>query len=136
MWLQEEFPAQLRLRSTQTEASKIVDSRQNCSIDYKLGSILLLTPCIAEVRWCVLSMLAILATPALSRSEQVTARHAEGLVHGFLSLRTLDGELLADGDLLQTSRGTRVTSRLVFTSKTDRCTTSRPCSISASDSDC
>ena len=41
-------------------------------------------------------------------------RHAEGLVHGFLVLRTLDGTALADGDLLQTSSGTRVTSRLVF----------------------
>jgi len=40
--------------------------------------------------------------------------HAEGLVHGFLVLRTLDGAVIADGDLLQTSRGTRVTSRLVF----------------------
>ena len=46
--------------------------------------------------------------------EQVGVRHAEGLVHGFLSLRTLDGTLLADGDLLQNARGTRVTSRLVF----------------------
>jgi hypothetical protein len=46
--------------------------------------------------------------------EQVAVRHNEGLVHGFLSLRTLDGDLLADGDLLQNARGTRVTSRLVF----------------------
>jgi len=46
--------------------------------------------------------------------EQVAVRHAEGLVHGFLVLRTLDGTPLADGDLLQTSRGARVTSRLVF----------------------
>jgi hypothetical protein len=36
------------------------------------------------------------------------------LVHGFLSLRTLDGTPLADGDLIQTSRGDRVTTRLVF----------------------
>jgi hypothetical protein len=48
------------------------------------------------------------------RGEQVAVRHAEGLVHGFLILRTLEGTPLADGDLLQTSRGTRVTSRLVF----------------------
>jgi hypothetical protein len=37
-----------------------------------------------------------------------------GLVHGFLTLSTLAGETLADGDLIQTTRGTRVTSRLVF----------------------
>lgn len=49
-----------------------------------------------------------------SPADQVTVRHAEGLVHGFLVLRTLDGTPLADGDLLQTTRGQRVTSRLVF----------------------
>ncbi len=47
-------------------------------------------------------------------SEPVAVRHAEGIVHGFLALRTLDGATLADGDLLQTARGATVTSRLVF----------------------
>ncbi len=46
--------------------------------------------------------------------EVVPVRHAEGMVHGFLALRTLGGETIADGDLIQTSRGDRVTSRLVF----------------------
>jgi hypothetical protein len=41
-------------------------------------------------------------------------RHPEGLVHGYLALRTLQGETLADGDLLQNVRGDDVTSRLVF----------------------
>ena len=45
---------------------------------------------------------------------QVAVRHQEGLVHGFLALRTLEGETLADGDLMQTARSDRVTSRLVF----------------------
>src|ERR1051326_9467219 len=45
---------------------------------------------------------------------QVAVRHQEGLVHGFLALRTLEGETLADGDLMQTARSGRVTSRLVF----------------------
>jgi hypothetical protein len=47
-------------------------------------------------------------------AEPVTVRHAEGIVHGFLSLRSTDGTLLANGDLIQTARGDRVTSRLVF----------------------
>ena len=46
--------------------------------------------------------------------QTVAVRHAEGLVHGFLILRTLDGTPLADGDLIQTARGDRVTTRLVF----------------------
>jgi len=44
----------------------------------------------------------------------VAVRHSEGLVHGFLELSTLEGKTLADGDLLQTSKGSTVTSRLVF----------------------
>jgi hypothetical protein len=60
--------------------------------------------------------MAVLAgvSPGRSDGEQLAVRHAEGLTHGFLVLRTLDGTALADGDLLQTSRGTRVTSRLIF----------------------
>ncbi|HEY3928265.1 MAG TPA: hypothetical protein VGL89_07820 [Candidatus Koribacter sp.] len=44
----------------------------------------------------------------------ITVQHREGLVHGFLTLRNLQGELLANGDLIQNERGDRVTSRLVF----------------------
>ena len=47
-------------------------------------------------------------------AEPVAVRQAEGVVHGFLALRTMDGTTLADGDLLQTARGDQVTSRLVF----------------------
>jgi len=45
---------------------------------------------------------------------QVAARRTEGLVHGFLLLSTMEGKPLADGDLIQVSRGNRVTSHLVF----------------------
>lgn len=45
---------------------------------------------------------------------QVAVQHKEGLVHGFLVLRTLEGESLADGELVQNARGDRVTSRLTF----------------------
>jgi hypothetical protein len=44
----------------------------------------------------------------------VPVRQKEGLVHGFLALRTLQGETIADGDLIQNVHGDRVTSRLVF----------------------
>lgn len=47
-------------------------------------------------------------------AEPVRVLRAEGVVHGFLVLRTLDGTALADGDLIQIARGDRVTSRLVF----------------------
>jgi hypothetical protein len=41
-------------------------------------------------------------------------RYTEGVVHGFLVLRTTGGQRIADGELIQTARGGTVTSRLVF----------------------
>jgi len=41
-------------------------------------------------------------------------RHSEGVVRGFLVLKSLDGTRIADGDLIQNARGDRVTSRLIF----------------------
>ncbi len=59
-------------------------------------------------------LVAYAAVSPLAASAQVRPRHQEGLVHGFLVLRTLQGEAIADGDLIQNVQGTRVTSRLVF----------------------
>ena len=56
----------------------------------------------------------VLLAPAALPADPVAVRHAEGVVRGFLVLRTLEGKAIADGDLIQTSRGTRVTTRLVF----------------------
>lgn len=59
--------------------------------------------------WCapLFFSVAVLAQPT-------PVRHREGLVHGFLVLSTLDGKPLADGDLIQTASGDRVTARLLF----------------------
>jgi len=48
------------------------------------------------------------------QAQPVAVRYTEGLVHGFLALRTLGGSLVASGELLQKARGREVTSRLVF----------------------
>jgi len=49
------------------------------------------------------------------QAESVAVRYAEGVVRGFLVLRSLDsGAVIANGDLIQFLRGDRVTSRLVF----------------------
>ena len=58
------------------------------------------------------SAIALIVNPAMS--DQVIVRHTEGLVHGFLILRTLDGTRKADGELIQTASGSQVTSRLIF----------------------
>jgi hypothetical protein len=60
-----------------------------------------------------LAIVGLLWTSA-SSAEPVVVRHVEGLVHGFLSLRTPEGDVLASGDLIQVAQGDRVTSRLVF----------------------
>jgi hypothetical protein len=59
-------------------------------------------------------MVIALSLPDTAWPEPVTVRHAEGLVHGFLSLRSPEGKIIASGDLIQNARGDRVTSRLVF----------------------
>jgi hypothetical protein len=61
----------------------------------------------------LLAVLAFLPDSAL-HSETVPVRHTEGLLHGFLVLRTVEGDTLADGDWIQTTRGDRVTDHLGF----------------------
>jgi len=56
----------------------------------------------------------VLAGSVMLVAAPVAVRYTEGVTHGFLVLRTLDGMPIADGDLTQVARGTRVTSRLVF----------------------
>jgi hypothetical protein len=62
----------------------------------------------------VLLACAVTFEPIPLTAEQVSVRHMEGLMHGFLALRTLDGKRLADGEMTQVAEGDRVTSRLIF----------------------
>ena len=55
-----------------------------------------------------------LMSAASSAQQAVPVRHPEGLVHGFLVLSNLQGQRLADGDLIQHVQGDRVTTRLTF----------------------
>jgi hypothetical protein len=50
----------------------------------------------------------------IATAQPVAVRQPEGVVHGFLLLRSLEGTILAEGELNQTSAGNRVTSRLTF----------------------
>jgi hypothetical protein len=56
----------------------------------------------------------LVALAGAASPSRLTVVQREGLVHGFLVLERLDGTVVANGDLLQTSRGDVVTSRLVF----------------------
>jgi hypothetical protein len=66
------------------------------------------------VRFSIFSLCGVLLGAAALPAEQVSVRYTEGLVHGFLALRTQSGATLADGELIQAARGDRVTSQLVF----------------------
>lgn len=68
-------------------------------------------------RWCVLAATmasTLLLQPISLIAEQVPVRQKEGLMHGFLALRTLDGKKLADGEMTQVTEGDRVTADLIF----------------------
>jgi len=71
-------------------------------------------PSVWSASLAILVACVVLPQPGAMAAAPVAVRHTEGLVHGFLVLRTLSGDTLADGDLIQIARGYRVTSRLVF----------------------
>lgn len=67
-------------------------------------------------RWLVVLLIecAVLAVTSPAWAEAVGVRHQEGLVHGFLAIRTLDGKRIADGEITQIADGDSIRSHLVF----------------------
>lgn len=49
-----------------------------------------------------------------SHAAPIPVRHTQGTFHGFLILRNLEGNILANGELIQVAKGERVSSRLIF----------------------
>ncbi len=56
----------------------------------------------------------VFAFSILVGAEPIAARHPEGTLHGFLALTTDQGQVLADGDVVEIVRGDRVTSHVTF----------------------
>jgi hypothetical protein len=54
----------------------------------------------------------LVAICALRAAPQVAVTHAQGILHGWLVVRSEDGEAIADGELMQVARGERVTVRM------------------------
>jgi hypothetical protein len=63
--------------------------------------------------WPAVPAMIFLLTAALS-AEPVHVRYPQGMLHGFLVLKTESGETLATGDLVQLPHGDRITTKLVF----------------------
>jgi hypothetical protein len=57
----------------------------------------------------LLTWALLLPSSVLSQSP-IAVRYTEGLVHGFLVLRTLEGNVLADGEVTEVAHGDRVTA--------------------------
>src|SRR5207249_1965455 len=62
----------------------------------------------------LLVFMMVLLWPSPLAAAPVPVRFVEGAVHGFLALRTLNGVLVAPGELFQVVRGGEVESRMVF----------------------
>ena len=61
-----------------------------------------------------LLIIAALIEPGTLMGEQVAVRHMEDTLHGFLVLRSMDGNTIAAGDLVQSGDRDRLVSNLVF----------------------
>src|SRR5205814_2055043 len=62
----------------------------------------------------ILLACAAMLQPNALFADTIPVRHTEGLIHGFLVVRTLEGKALADGQMTQDARGDRVTCHLMF----------------------
>ncbi|MGA8741096.1 MAG: hypothetical protein WB561_07915 [Terracidiphilus sp.] len=63
---------------------------------------------------CRSAAVLVCAVHLMAAAEPVPAHHLEGTLHGFLALTTEQGEVLANGDLIEMVRGDRVTAHLTF----------------------
>jgi hypothetical protein len=62
----------------------------------------------------VLLAWAVVLQPKALLADTIPVRHTEGLMHGFLVLRTLEGKPIADGQMTQDAKGDRVNTHLIF----------------------
>jgi hypothetical protein len=65
-------------------------------------------------RIAALLLCAAILPPVFLAADPVPVRQTEGMLHGFLVLRTLEGTTLADGDVIQVAHDDHVTCRLLF----------------------
>lgn len=59
-------------------------------------------------------MLCVVLACSVLLAAPVKVVHKEGVAHGFLTLRTLNGKIIADGELIQVTHEDQVTSELVL----------------------
>src|SRR5207249_10195712 len=62
----------------------------------------------------ILLACAAMLQPSALFADMIPVRHTEGLIHGILVVRTLEGKAIADGQMTQDARSDRVTTHLIF----------------------
>jgi hypothetical protein len=67
-----------------------------------------------HLRICFLMLLLIWALQPTAQADPVPVRAVGGTIHGFLEMRSEDGQVVASGDTYATVRGNRITSRTTF----------------------
>src|SRR5437667_10166382 len=65
----------------------------------------------------ILFACATMLQPNALFADMIPVRHTEGLIHGFLVVRTLEGKAVADGQMTQDALGDRVTTHVIFRCK-------------------
>ena len=71
-------------------------------------------PASVAARTGALGLLLALVIGGEASADPVTARFPEGGTHAFLALHTLDGKIVAHGEMMAAPRGSRVQSRLTW----------------------
>jgi hypothetical protein len=69
---------------------------------------------VKRLRIYFLILLPVWALPPTVHADPIPVRAVAGTIHGFLELRSDDGQVVASGDNFQVARGNRVTSRTIF----------------------
>lgn len=69
---------------------------------------------VKHLRVCSLILLLVWALQPTAKADPVPVRSVAGTIHGFLELRSEDGQVVASGDSFQVVRGNHVTARTVF----------------------
>ena len=90
----------------------LATAKTRCGMREKRGDSRVATRSFAKV--AILGLLVLGAAMGTLVAAPVPVRFVEGSLHGFLSLRSIDGALVAEGDLLQVIRGEEAEKRMVF----------------------
>jgi len=72
------------------------------------------TQLFTRVTLCIVVLVAVLPSSRPAVAAPVSVRFVEGVTHGFLILRSVNGVPIASGDLLQSVKGGVIESRMIF----------------------